>query len=158
MIGNEVANLTQDRELTLRWLLLLVFCFHNRALWHGTKQKPTLFSPKAPSDYGMAVINIADQTTEVGARVAQLHVIGGKRGVGGSRDGRAISVPVVAQGRAARSADAKCHGLTHDRRNALRLGGDEGSARRGGNRDVVQIPTFRRVGDAVDRVEAEAQV
>src|ERR1017187_6408807 len=55
MIGNEVANLTQDRELTLRWLLLLVFCFHNRALWHGTKQKPTLFSPKAPSGYGMAV-------------------------------------------------------------------------------------------------------
>src|ERR1019366_706125 len=32
MIGNEVANLTQDRELTLRWLLLLAFLFHTPAL------------------------------------------------------------------------------------------------------------------------------
>jgi hypothetical protein len=35
--------------------LFLVFCFHNRALWHGAKQKPTLFLPKTPSAYGMAV-------------------------------------------------------------------------------------------------------
>ena len=56
MIGNEVANLTQDRELTLRWLLFLAFFFHNRALWHGARQKPTLFLSKPPSAYGMAVI------------------------------------------------------------------------------------------------------
>src|SRR5574340_1593278 len=41
MIGNEVANLAQDRELTLRWLLLFGFVFHDRALWHGARQKPT---------------------------------------------------------------------------------------------------------------------
>jgi len=55
MIGNEVANLTQDRELTFRWFLSLAFLFHNRALWHGAGQKPTFCSPKTPSPYGMAV-------------------------------------------------------------------------------------------------------
>ena len=55
VVRNEIANLTQNRELGLRWLLLLVFLFHIRALWHGAKQKPTLFSSKTPSDYGMAV-------------------------------------------------------------------------------------------------------
>src|ERR1035437_1544274 len=55
MIGNEVADLTQQREPTLRWLLFSAFCFHNRALWHGASQKPMLFSPETPSAYGMAV-------------------------------------------------------------------------------------------------------
>src|ERR1035437_4194694 len=55
MIGNEVADLTQQREPTLRWLLFSAFCFHNRALWHGARQKPMLFSPETPSAYGMAV-------------------------------------------------------------------------------------------------------
>src|ERR1035437_456990 len=55
MIGNEVADLTQQREPTLRWLLFSAFCFHNRALWHGPSQKPMLFSPETPSAYGMAV-------------------------------------------------------------------------------------------------------
>ena len=55
MIGNEIADLTKQREPMLRWLLFLAFCFHNRALWHGAKQKPTLFLPKTPSAYGMAV-------------------------------------------------------------------------------------------------------
>ena len=55
MIGNEVADLTQQREPTLRWLLFSAFCFHNRALWHGARQKPTLFSSELPSTYGMAV-------------------------------------------------------------------------------------------------------
>lgn len=31
------------------------FRFHNRALWHGARQKPTLSSSKTPSAYGMAV-------------------------------------------------------------------------------------------------------
>src|ERR1017187_8997684 len=56
MIGNEIADLTKQREPMLRWLLFLAFCFHNRALWHGAKQKPTLFLPKTPSAYGMAVL------------------------------------------------------------------------------------------------------
>ena len=55
MMGNEVANLTQDTELTLRWLLLLAFLFHTRALWHGATQKPTLLLSKPRSPYGMAV-------------------------------------------------------------------------------------------------------
>jgi integrase len=55
MIGNEVADLTQQREPTLRWLLFSAFCFHNRALWHGARQKPTLFSSESPSAYEMAV-------------------------------------------------------------------------------------------------------
>ena len=55
MIGNKVADLTQQREPTLRWLLFSAFCFHNRALWHGARQKPTLFSSGTPSAYGMAV-------------------------------------------------------------------------------------------------------
>ena len=55
MIGNEVADLTQQSEPTLRWLLFSAFCFHNRALWHGARQKPTLLSSETPSAYGMAV-------------------------------------------------------------------------------------------------------
>src|SRR6266566_3156433 len=31
VFGNEVANLTQNRQLTSRWLLALVFFFHDRA-------------------------------------------------------------------------------------------------------------------------------
>src|ERR1039457_813900 len=58
MIGNEIADLTKQREPMLRWLLFLAFCFHNRALWHGAKQKPTLFLPKTPSASGMAVRQI----------------------------------------------------------------------------------------------------
>src|ERR1035441_4324065 len=56
MIGNEIADLTKQREPMLRWLLFLAFCFHNRALWHGAKQKPTLFLPKTPSAYGMLLV------------------------------------------------------------------------------------------------------
>jgi hypothetical protein len=48
MIRNQVADLTQDREATLRWLLFLAFSFHNRALWHGAKQKPTFFLVEKP--------------------------------------------------------------------------------------------------------------
>ena len=55
VIRNEVADLSQDREATFRWLLFPAFCFHNRALWHGAEQKPTLFYRKSPSSYGMAV-------------------------------------------------------------------------------------------------------
>src|SRR6266571_3520757 len=55
VVRNKIANLTQNSERGLRWLLLLVFLFHIRALWHGANQKPTLFSSKIPSGYGMAV-------------------------------------------------------------------------------------------------------
>jgi hypothetical protein len=68
MIGNEVANLTQDRKLTFRWLLSLAFLFHNRALWHGARQKPTFCSPP-PSPYGMAVFGIRDK------QVTSFHVV-----------------------------------------------------------------------------------
>src|ERR1035437_9808639 len=64
MIGNEVADLTQQREPTLRWLLFSAFCFHNRALWHGASQKPMLFSPETPSAYGMAVIQLRHSLRE----------------------------------------------------------------------------------------------
>src|SRR3989442_1336143 len=40
---NEIANLTQKRELTLRWLSAFRFVFHIRALWHGISRKPTPF-------------------------------------------------------------------------------------------------------------------
>jgi hypothetical protein len=56
MIRNQVADPAQDSEATFRWLLFLAFSFHNRALWHGAKQKPTLFYGKTPSTYGMALI------------------------------------------------------------------------------------------------------
>ena len=68
MIGNEVADLTQQREPTLRWLLFLAFCFHNRALWHGARQKPTLFSSKTPSAYGMAVVSRGLRTPLIGSQ------------------------------------------------------------------------------------------
>src|SRR6266853_6265011 len=43
MVRNPVANLAQDGELGLRWLLFLGFLFHTRALWHGAERKPTIF-------------------------------------------------------------------------------------------------------------------
>src|SRR5260370_40104833 len=43
MVRNPVANLAQDGELRLRWLLFLGFVFHTRALWHGAERKPTIF-------------------------------------------------------------------------------------------------------------------
>src|SRR6266853_743564 len=43
MVRNPVANLAQDGELGLRWLLFLGFVFHTRALWHGAERKPTIF-------------------------------------------------------------------------------------------------------------------
>src|ERR1035437_4536249 len=48
VIRNEVGNLAQKRECRSRWLLLLVFLFHIRALWHGARQKPTRFFAENP--------------------------------------------------------------------------------------------------------------
>jgi hypothetical protein len=55
MLGNPVAELRQNRELTPCWLLTLGVLLHHRALCQETESNANARFFRRPSCYGMAV-------------------------------------------------------------------------------------------------------